>query len=288
MATTPLPFPAGPLRVAVAELDGAGGTLDERVGTARGAVAEAAAGGAALVVLPEAYLPGYAHVRADAGGLAQAAALQAAGEHGIHVALGYLDGDGCHLGLAAPDGGWWTYRKRFPSPAERKVWAPGSAPVIAQTALGRVGLLICADVLQPQAWEDLVGRVDLVAVAAAWPDYRGRAATANPALRPLLRWLEAESTPFRDTWLSQAAARVGAPVVFANARGPWRGDESFAGGSGAWSADGSRALGPERAGGVRLATVSGARAPEGAPLKQPWRWAALARAWRVGLTPETP
>jgi hypothetical protein len=204
---------------AAVTLPGRGGTLDERIAWADDAVARAAAAGAGLVVLPEATIPGYSHVRADCGDVARTWALGAA-RRGLAVAVGYLDGDGCWLGVADPDGRFTAYRKRFPSPAEGRVWRGGTDAVIVDTPVGRVGLLICADVLQLDAWRPYVGRVDAVAVAAAWPDYQGRLERTPRLARPALRWLFEGSVPYRDALLVRASAAVGAPVVFADASGP--------------------------------------------------------------------
>lgn len=279
-------MPASPLRVALAQLPGAGGTLAERAARAERVIADAA--GADLVVFPEAYLPGYAHVVGDAAGEAR----RVASGRGACVAIGFLAGPepgeaagdprgSCELGLASLDGGWSTYRKRFPSPDERRVWRAGACAGIVATPLGRVGLLVCADVLQRRAWRDLRGRVDIVVVSAAWPDYRGREARVAPATRPLVRWLARTSGPYRDDLLGRAAAYVGAPVVFVNATGPWEGEEGFSGGSAAWDAAGVRVVGPLVDEGVGHVELRRGGHPSLPTLSHPPPWEALAAAWRV-------
>ncbi|MFZ5479607.1 MAG: nitrilase-related carbon-nitrogen hydrolase [Myxococcota bacterium] len=185
-----------PLRITPLSLPAAGGTPDDREAAVRAAVLAAEAD---LVVLPEAHLPGYAHVRGDAGARAHALLRSLP-----PTAMGYLDGDGSWLALAV-DGEVHTYRKRFPSPAESRVWRAGDRPGLARTRLGRIGMLVCADVLQLDAWEALRGEVDAVVVAAAWPDYRG---------------VPFDSNPYRDRLLARAASSLGVPVAFANASGP--------------------------------------------------------------------
>lgn len=270
------------LRVAAVQLPGRGGTLEEREAHAVGAVRAACAGGPGgkldLVVLPEATLPGYAHVRADCGDRARALAMALATETGACVALGYLDGDGAWMGLAAPDGGWWAYRKRFPAPAEARVWRAGTVPGVAETPIGRVGLAVCADALQRATWRGLAG-VDVVAVGAAWPDYRGRLDRTAAWARPGLAWLYAGSNPYRDALLGRAARALGAPVVFANASGPWEGEEGFSGGSAVWDGDGRRVATVEGDGAGAARAVVG-RAEPGTPLRHPPRWAAFSAVYR--------
>jgi predicted amidohydrolase len=188
--------------------------------------------------------------------------------------MGYVDGDACVLGLHSPDGAAHRYQKRFLSPAEAPVWRPGPGPVIASTPLGRVGLAVCADVLQLATWAPFRGAVDLVVVAAAWPDYQGRLTTIVRPARPAFGWLFTGSNPYRDDLLGRAARAVGAPVVFANATGPADGQESFSGGSCVYDADGVRVA----EGSLAVADVS--RGTPGAPLRHPPRWAAFTRVYR--------
>jgi predicted amidohydrolase len=263
-----------PLAAAIA-LPGAGGTPAERCAWADAAITRARAAGAAIAVLPEAYLPGYGPGRANAGDAARSWMDDTARRHGISLAVGYVDGDRSVLGVTTPDGRHTAYIKRFPSPAEARVWRPGRDAVIAETPAGRVGLLVCADVLHRPAWEPYAGRVDAVLVAAAWPDYAGRTDALPMVARPALGWLLRESNPYREVWLAQAARAVGATVVFANATGPWRGQEGFSGGSRVYAADGSiTGEGP-----VAMGPIG--RAPPAGPLRHPLRWEAFTRVYRL-------
>lgn len=71
------------------------------------------------------------------------------------------------LALAAPDGARHLYAKRYPFLWERCSFAPGRQPVIAETALGRLGLLVGWDAVHPAAWAGYAGQVDAVLIAAA-------------------------------------------------------------------------------------------------------------------------
>ncbi len=237
-------------------LPGSGG---DREALVRAAVAEGKAAGADLVVLPEATLPGYSHARTDASEPARTLAGALARQHDVHVAISFLDGAGCSLGLAGP-GTWFTYRKRFPSPAESRGWAAGTQPGIVDTPIGRVGLAICADVLQLQVWREFrAENVDVVLIAGAWPAY-----TTRPP--PGLGWLWRGSNDYRDDLLARASDSLGAPIAFANASGPTPNGHLLAGGAAVWSA-GTRVRDD------RIALAQGSRRPAGQPLRHrgPWR-----------------
>ena len=219
------------------------GAIDESLRYAQGV-------GASLVVFPECALTGYApwgpDPRLDVGAT-RAALVERARATGVHLVLGWDAGDYCTLALATPGGTIHTYDKQHPTPTEAGRWRRGRSAGIVPTAFGRVGLLVCADVLHGRVWEALRGRVDLVVVAAAWPDYVGRLAHLPAALRPLARPVTEGAGPWRDTLLARAAASLGVPVVVCDARGPLRaGDiaasagtvEGFRAASGAWEGSG--------------------------------------------------
>ncbi len=253
--------------------------------------ARAAAEGAALVALPEAFVPGYRWEPGSAERAARVrrAARAAAAEHGLCVALGLVDPVGSALLLAAPDGRTWTYHKRFIAVGEAAVWRPGRGDVVAAVGPapglggGRVGMLVCADVLQPAAWRGLRGRTDLLVVAAAWPDYRGRETRGTRPLRPLAGALGRGSADHRDRVLAGLARHLGAPVVFANAVGPWRRDEGFTGGSAVIDGRGATVA---RAGAGEEAMIVGKAlaGPGGPPPRQPVRWRLFNAANRMATT----
>jgi predicted amidohydrolase len=137
---------------------------------------EAGARGAQLMVLPELFNTGYAY----SPRLTQAAEEEAgptvtwmrelSAALGAHLAGSLLLRQAGHIynafALAAPNGRLTTYHKRHPFLWERCYFEPGSEPVIAETALGRLGMLVCWDVAQPAAWSSYQGRVDAVLVAS--------------------------------------------------------------------------------------------------------------------------
>lgn len=271
MPSVPQPWEdaAVPPVAAVTLLPGRGGSLREREELGATAIARAVERGADLVVLPEAFLPGYEPGPGTLGEAARAFARDRAARHRAHVALGYVDAGASWLGLAAPDGGFWARPKRIPSPAERRWWRPAEGPSVAETRLGRLGLAICGEVLFPETWEAWTGAVDGVIVAAAWPDYAGRTG-------PIARWVAARSPLERDRALAEGARAVGATVAFADAAGRWRGEEAFAGASRLVHPDGGVALPVE---GLALAELR--RAPPGPRFVVRSGWSAFLAVYRA-------
>jgi predicted amidohydrolase len=284
-AAAPDPPASRPVRVCVAQLAGAQGPL-----AARRAAAEAAlraAEGADLLLLPEATFPGYApggdpREAADQAAAGEAWAVEAAARAGLHLAVGLGLPHESVLLLVAPDGQRWRYAKAWPTFAEAAAWRAGPGPQVAHTRLGPVGLALCADVVQPGLWAGLRGRVSLVLAAGAWADYRGRAA-ALPWWRAAAQgpWMR-RAGGHRDRTLSAGAAALGAPVAWANACGPWRGDESFSAGSVIYGPDGRRRAAVEGPGpGVAGAELWLGPPAAGSPTPFPLAWRAFSFAHRL-------
>jgi len=143
-----------------------------------------AAGGADLVVLPELATTGYAWASADeAGRLAEpvpgpatAWLTERCAEYGCYAVLGLVERAGRPLYntavLVGPDGLVGRYRKA-------KLWswdtfwatAGDQPPAVWPLPLGRVGVLICADLDYPEgaSWLSRAG-ADVIAVPTCWSD----------------------------------------------------------------------------------------------------------------------
>ncbi len=149
----------------------------------RVALADAAAGGASLAVFPEATqarfgtdLQAVAEPLDGPFGMGLAAAARSAG---VALVAGVFepapDGRVYNTAVGYDAGGQRVaaYRKihLFDSlgETESKVVAPGSAPVLAELAGLRVGLLTCYDIRFPELARSLVAQgADLLVVPAAW------------------------------------------------------------------------------------------------------------------------
>ena len=176
--------------IAVAQLAIAIGEPDANRKAAAAAVAEAAAAGARLVVLPELCDSGYVfgddaeRASAEAGSLASKAddsvtlrqwhAL--AGEHRLVIVGGFCE-RGAHgrlynsAAVVDASGTRAIYRKAHLWDKEKLVFTPGDAPPpVVETAIGRVGVMICYDLEFPE-WVRLpaIAGADLLAVPVNWP-----------------------------------------------------------------------------------------------------------------------
>jgi predicted amidohydrolase len=180
----------GAVVVAVAQLALTVGDLDANRRAASAAVAEAAARGARLVVLPELSDTGYVFAGADeARTLASPAASSGtlrewrslAATHNLVIAGGFceLGADGKLYNSAAivdASGTRAVYRKAHLWDAEKEIFTPGEgAPPVVQLPFGNVGLMICYDLEFPE-WVRLaaLSGADLIAAPVNWP------ATASP------------------------------------------------------------------------------------------------------------
>ena len=175
----------GAVVVAVAQLALTVGELDANRQAGRSAIAEAAAAGARLVVLPELSDSGYVFSDADeartlASPAASAVTLREwrslAARHGLVIAGGF-----CELG---PDGNLYNsaaivdasgtralYRKAHLWDSEKKIFTPGDGPPpVVEFPFGNVGLMICYDLEFPE-WVRLaaLSGADLIAAPVNWP-----------------------------------------------------------------------------------------------------------------------
>jgi predicted amidohydrolase len=93
----------------------------------------------------------------------------------VHLAYGYLEDGGSgnifnSLILLGPDGKMLAnYRKIQLTKEEKLVFKAGDSIIIADSELGKIGLLICWDIAFPELSRVLtLGGADIVLVAAAW------------------------------------------------------------------------------------------------------------------------
>ncbi len=144
-------------------------------------IAEAAAGGARVIVLPELAISGYTldetALRAAAepvDGPTLAAWHEAARRLGLVIAGGFCErvGEDLHNSalLVGPDGLLLHYRKLHLFDGEKTVFAPGDLGLpVADTPFGRIGLCVCYDLRFVEVMRALALRgADLVVVPTAW------------------------------------------------------------------------------------------------------------------------
>jgi predicted amidohydrolase len=197
------------------------GDLDAACAQAEAALAAAAAMGAAVLVLPEVFLPGYnqpdiaAHaLTLDSAPMQRLAAAAKANRTALVTGYAERDGDRVHNSAACfgPDGALLAnYRKvQLYGPRERALYAPGTAyatfPLGAETA----AILICYDIEFAPHIKSLTDRGVTLILAP----------TAN---------MEPFTHVVRHT-VPAMAANHGVTIVYANFCGA-EGDLSYVGGS---------------------------------------------------------
>src|SRR5439155_17059556 len=101
--------------------------------------------------------------------------------------------------LTGPAGEVLSYRKRYPAFFERLYFHSGRTIGIFDTSLGRIGVMICWDMVHPCLTRTMLGRIDLLLICSAWPDlYR-----ANYPLFGVRGWLSKQPA-LRPPQLAQA------------------------------------------------------------------------------------
>jgi len=143
-------------RLALVQMRVTGGAPAENLARAERRIAEAAAGGARVVVLPEALDLGWTHPDAIAGaapvpeGSACRQLREAARRHGVYVCAGLTEraGDRVYNAavLIAPEGGVILHHRKLNElEIGHPFYAQGDQLGVAATPLATIGLMICAD-----------------------------------------------------------------------------------------------------------------------------------------------
>jgi predicted amidohydrolase len=172
------------LRVAACQIDPQLGEVEANLERIARAVADAAAAGAVLAVLPEAAVTGYAFTSLDEGRAVARRAGVVAGEaiaglaetHRMTVICGTLEAQGDEVFnvalMATPDGRRYTYRKmHLPFLGIDRFATPGpDAPSVVEVNGLRIGVLICYDLRFPEAARMCaLDGADLIALPTNWP-----------------------------------------------------------------------------------------------------------------------
>lgn len=167
------------IKVAAIQMDATPAPLEARLERAEALIAEAAASGAQLVILPELFNSGYIYdeenyARAEVASGRTVSWMKAlAAAHNIHLmgTLMLLDVNEVYNSalLVAPDERLWRYDKNYPFIWERAYFREGKGTTVAETDLGKLGIMICFDSAHPHLWANYAGKVDAMLIASCPP-----------------------------------------------------------------------------------------------------------------------
>lgn len=167
------------LRIAAIQMNAEPAPKAERLERAEALIAEAAASGAQLVVLPEVFNTGYEYhennytLPEPIDGETVTWMKQLAAQFGVHIAgsLYLLDGKDIYNSqvLVAPDGRRWRYDKNYPYMFERAYFRDGTETMVAHTDIGNLGMMICWDYTHPELWQRYAGKVDAMVITSSPP-----------------------------------------------------------------------------------------------------------------------
>lgn len=218
------------LTLASIQMDANPAPTAERLARAENLVGQAAAAGAHLAVLPELFNTGYIyddsnHARAERmDGPTVSWMRETARRFNLHLAgsLMLLEVDEVYnaLLLFAPDGRMWRYNKIYPWGWERGYFRNGRDVTVADTDLGRIGMLVCWDTAHLDLWQRYAGQVDFMLVSSCPPDvsnltYRfpdGRTATFAD-MGPLVKGMQDTGKTLFGEMVNGQTAWLGVPMV---------------------------------------------------------------------------
>ena len=223
------------LKVATAQMDAAPAPTADRLRRAALLVAQAAAQNARIIVLPELFNVGYEFNERNYA-LAEPIDGQTitwmkamASQHDIHLVGTFMlrDGDDVFNSafIVAPDGRTWRYDKIYPFAWERAYFREGHNITIADTELGKFGVLICWDAAHPDLWQRYAGHVDALLVPSCSPSVPDGQLVLPNGLRldsPLDGSPLAEDIHFQNKDIEDQARWLGVPVIASTGAGQFR------------------------------------------------------------------
>ncbi|MEP7290036.1 MAG: carbon-nitrogen hydrolase family protein [Chloroflexota bacterium] len=227
------------LKIAAIQMDATPSPLDERLNRAVDLIAEAVTSGAQLIVLPELFNTGYEYHERNydlaerLDGTTVTWMKTQAAQHGIHLAGALLLLDGSDIYntalLIAPNGQVWRYDKNYPFLWERAFFRAGNHITVADTELGKLGMMICWDAAHPAMWQQYTGQIDAMVVMSCPPKLSSADLVFPDGGRVNVRdlgglwqgmYTDEEYFPGRD--MDEHAAWLGVPVVNTAGGGKFR------------------------------------------------------------------
>ena len=217
------------LTVAAVQMDARVGALEANLVHAERLVEKAAGQGAQLVVLPELFSTGYEYTDRNFGlaeplegrtGTWIADTARRLGVHLLGTFPARVEGkDYITALLASPKGRRWVYRKMHVAFWENCYFERGSEPVIADTDLGRIGLLICWDEVYADLARAYRGAVDLLCIPSSPPTLVGQleddAGRVAAPFEPRFAGRPIDAVGWFGEAQRRLASGAGVPVVYA-------------------------------------------------------------------------
>ena len=203
------------------------GCKQENLARSIALIEQAAAQGAALVVLPELVNTGYVFAsRAEAFAMAEAvpdgpstqAWVDAARRCGVHIVAGMAERDGSRLYNAAvlvgPQGHVGTYRKLHLWGDEHLFFEAGDTGLpVFHTEWGRLGMVVCYDGWFPETYRLLAMQgVDIVAMPTNWVPMPGQPVD-RPAMATTLAMAGAHSNALAIVCANRVGTERGQPFI---------------------------------------------------------------------------
>lgn len=232
--------PLKTITLSAIRMDAAPAATSARLERAEKLVAQAAARGAELAVLPEVFNTGYEYHDAN---YALAEPLDgetvswmklAARKHNLYLAGGFLLRDAGDIyncmALVSPSGQLWRYEKTYPWAWERAYFRPGrTGPVVAETELGKFGLMICWDSGHARLWARYAGKVDAMLVSSCPPlvhhlEYHlpDGPVVSNEHLGPVIEQIYNNSGMIFGEFFRRQVSWLGVPAVNTTGGGVFR------------------------------------------------------------------
>lgn len=199
-------------------------SLDGNLQRAGEHIHEAARAGAKIVLLPELFGTGYSfekrlfdYMEPIGGNTTQ---WMKAWSQRENIYLGACICESAYQGnydtfvMTSPSGSVFTYRKRYPAFFEKLFFKAGSDEGIIHTEFGRIGVMVCWDIVHSRLFRELQNRIDMLLICSAWPDLT----TGNIPLPIFDRWMYSCPTQIPRI----LARKLGVPVMFANMAGEFQ------------------------------------------------------------------
>lgn len=224
------------VKIAAVQMDASPTPVTKRLARAADLVAEAASAGAKLIVLPEVFNTGYEYSEANypaaepINGPTVTWMKTQAKKHKIYLAgtLLLLDEEDIYNTalLVAPNGHLWRYDKNFPFTWERAYFREGRGITIADTPLGKLGMMICWDSAHAEQWARYAGKVDALLIMSCPPKMSAADVVFPDGTRANIKELMPEVyTPeefFPGKDMDEHAAWLRVPVVHTVGSGQFR------------------------------------------------------------------